>query len=312
MKFNKTAILALLIALSVLVGPVSAVDIYLGDNNTVIQEKINNASAGENVTFETGNYDGISLTVTKDNLTFLGNGATLVGSGSSIFTITNRTGLTIKDFFININSTTGGDGITGSNVYNTTIKNNVITNGDDGINIFMQYGGLKIIGNTITNMTTGRDGISLVNHNVLPNLDSLDKTIIKNNIIDDVQYGIFLGGNFKGFIIGNDVTGTVAALNITGKRTADNGKLNATICDNIINGGIAMEAPEILFLKLCYNTIGEVVGTGYSILTGGSYGSGGVNNIFVTFNEFSHIVDPAFRIDVTLWSNNTLNGLPYP
>ena len=197
MKFNITSILALLVVLSVLVGPVSAATTWnvTSDNSTSdIQGVINNAAAGDTINFTTSagtiynGTTGISLRVDR-TLTLLGNGVTLIGNGSSIFNITDTSGVTIRDFIIDINSTSGGDGITGSNVNNCVIENNVITNGDDGINIFMQYNGLTIRNNTITNMTTGRDGISLVNHNNLTEeaFEALNDTLIEGNIIDDVQ-----------------------------------------------------------------------------------------------------------------------------
>ncbi len=309
-NINKAGILALLIALSVLMGPVSAVNIYQGDNNTVIQEKINNASVGENVTFESGplNYTGINLTVNKA-LNLQGNGAILVGGGSSIFTITGTNGVTIRDFIININNNTA-DGITGSNVYNCNITNNTIMNGDDGINIFMHYGGLIIANNTITDMNNGRDGISLVNHNTTIDMDTYAPTLIEGNTIDDVQYGIFLGGNFKGTITNNDVTGTVAGMNITGKRAATNGILNATICNNTINRGIAVEVPNISFLELCYNIItGVVDDTEYSILTNDVFATGDIlGDIIVNFNYLGYNATDDFKGVTSEAHNNTGPG----
>ncbi len=316
MKANKAGILALLVALSLSMGPVSAANwnVNANMNNSVIQGYIDGAAAGDTINFTINNGTtytgdtGISLKVTKDNLTLLGNEVTLVGGGTSIFDITNRTGITIRDFFININST-GGDGITGSNVANSTIENNVITNGDDGINIFRGYNGLKIIGNTITNMTTGRDGISLVNHNNLTEeaFEALNDTLIEGNIIDDVQYGIFLGGNFKGLIKGNDVTGTIVGLNITGKPTANNGKLDAVIYDNYITG-IAMECPQVYYLDILDNVIANLPGTNNSILTNGNFSKVSGGYIFVTDNDLVSSVSQAFIDATTYAAGNTGAG----
>jgi parallel beta-helix repeat protein len=182
----------------------------------------------------------------------------------------------------------------------------------------MHYGGLTITNNTITDMNNGRDGISLVNHNTTIDMDTYAPTLIEGNIIDDVQYGIFLGGNFKGTITGNNISATVAGMNITGKRAAANGILNANITNNNITGGIAMESPHILFLNLSYNTIiGQVAGTVYSISISDAYGdvNGIIEQLFVTFNEFKVNATQDFIDDAVLygdWSNNTINGQPYP
>lgn len=315
-RINTAGILALLIALTVLMGPVSATtwNITSDMNNSVIQGYIDGATAGDILDFvnASATYNGstgIALTVNKNNLTFLGNGATLVGGGSSIFTITGTNGVTIKDFIININNNTA-DGITGSNVYNCNITNNTITNGDDGINIFMHYGGLTITNNTITDMNNGRDGISLVNHNTTIDMDTYAPTLIEGNIIDDVQYGIFLGGNFKGTITGNSISATVAGMNITGKKAATNGILNATICNNNITGGIAIEVPNISFLELCYNIItGVVDDTEYSILTNDVFATGDIlGDIIVNFNYLGYNATDDFKDVTTEAHNNTGPG----
>jgi hypothetical protein len=311
LNINKYGIVVFLIVLAVLVGPVSAVN-WNVNNTSDIQGTINGASEGDTINFtsDTGDtYTGFAVSVTKNNLNFFGNGVTLVGGGSSIFKITNRTGLTIKDFIININNDTA-DGITGNNVYDCTIENNVITNGDDGINIYQRYAGLTIRNNTINNVD--RDGISLVNHDNLTDeaFNALDPTTIEDNVIQNVVYGIFLGGNFKGDITGNTIGGTTAGLTITGKATTDNGKLNATISNNNITG-IAMECPRVLSLILYDNVISQLGATGYSILTNGNFGhvSGA---IWVVYNQFSAPVDVTFRNSAYAWILNFLNGAYYP
>lgn len=310
MNINKYGIVVFLIVLAVLVGPVSAVN-WNVNNTSDIQGTINGASEGDTINFtsDTGDtYTGFAVSVTKNNLNFFGNGVTLVGGGSSIFKITNRTGLTIKDFIININNDTA-DGITGNNVYNCTIENNVITNGDDGINIYQRYAGLTIRNNTINNVD--RDGISLVNHDNLTvtSFNALDPTIIEDNVIENVVYGIFLGGNFKGDITGNTIGGSTAGLTITGKPTSGNGKLDAYIADNNI-AGIAMECPEVLSLLLYNNAISQLGATGYSILTA-NFGYA-ANAIWVVYNQFSAPVDATFRSSAYVWILNFLNGAYYP
>lgn len=310
---NKMVIFVMLVSLSLLVGPASAVDLDASMTNQQRQEAINNADPTDyTVNFLTSQgttYSNVSLTAPKDNVEWIGNGVTLVGGGRSIFTITNRTGLTIKDFIININNDTA-DGITGNNVYNCTIENNVITNGDDGINIYQRYAGLTIRNNTINNVD--RDGISLVNHDNLTNtsFNALDPTTIEDNNIQNVVYGIFLGGNFKGDITGNTIGGTTAGLTITGKPTSVNGKLDAYIADNNI-AGIAMECHEVLSLTLFNNAISQLGTTGYSILTNTNFGYA-ADAIWIVYNQFSAPVDTTFRTSAYVWILNFLNGDYYP
>jgi hypothetical protein len=303
MKLNKTIILALLIALSVLVGPVSAdqYDVDASMTNDEIQDIItNDAESGDTINFEAGNYNGIHLTIGK-KLNLLGNGATLNGDGTSILNIANTNGVEISDFNININNDTA-DGITGSNVYNCAISNNNITNGDDGINIYMLYENLTITNNRITYVD--RDGISLVNHATTINMTTFIPSTIAENVIENVVYGIFLGGNFKGDIIGNTIAGTTAGLTITGKSAATNGKLNATIANNTI-AGIAMECPNVLYLNLTGNTIGQLGTTNNSIVTNAYFDGGSHDYISVTFNDLVYQVYQAFKDATDYAANNT-------
>lgn len=311
MKVNKLGIVVFLVTMSLMMGSASAVTTYNVNptmSNAQIQSIIdNNAVSGDTINFLPGTYNGIALTINK-GLNMEGNGATVVGSGTSIFTITGSSGASIKSFNININDT-GADGITGSSVYNCVIENNTITNGDDGVNIFMQYGNLTINNNTITDMDAGRDGISLVNHNSLANLDSIVASTITNNKIYNVEYGMFIGGNFKGDITGNDITGTTAGMNITGKKAATNGILSASILNNNIEG-IAMECPNVQYLSLDNNAISQLGSTGYSILTNDYFVKTG--SISVTNNPFTSPVTASFMGNATTWTGNTLNGNPYP
>ena len=313
MKMNKMGIVVFLVALSLLMGPASATTyINQGDSNSVIQGKLNAAPVGDEVIFESGplDYTGISLTINKA-LNLVGNGVTLIGSGSSIFTITGTSGVTINGFNININNTSA-DGITGSSVTNAIIENNNITNGDDAINIFSMYKNLTIQNNRITGMNAGRDGISLVNHD--KNLETTTTTKIRDNFIDGTDYGIFLGGNFNGTISGNTITNCPYGMNITGKHNASLGSLNADIVDNIISG-IAMEAPNVNYLNLDGNNISELSSTGYSILNTTYNGIAYYNKtgtISVTNNNFTAPVFDAFRTGADTWDNNLLNGVDYP
>lgn len=305
---GKIGIMVFLVAICALMGPASAatVSIPAGSSNTDIQTAINGASSGDTISFASGTYTGISLTINK-NLNMLGNGANLVGSGSSIMNIAGTSGVTINGFNININSVSG-DGITGSSVTNCIIDNNNITNGGDAINIFSMYKNLTITHNTITNMVSNYgDAISLVNHDL--NLETTTQTNVSDNVIDNAIFGIFLGGNFNGTVSGNTITNTQVGMNLTGKHNASLGSLNANIVNNVISG-ISMEAPNIVYLNLSSNNITQLGSTGYSILINQYYHKDG--SMYITYNNFTNNVSADFRHQANTWSNNFLNGVAYP
>ena len=312
MKTKNLGVVVFLVALACMMGPASAATVNVDPSmsNTAIQNDITGATAGDTINFAPGTYNGISLTITKA-LNMVGNGANLVGSGSSIMTISSTTGLNITGFNININSNSA-NGITGSSVVSCNIKNNTITNGGDAINIFSMYKDLTVDNNTITTMTTKHgDAISLVNHDA--NLETATTSRVTNNVIDNAIYGIFLGGNFNGTVSGNTITNTQIGMNITGKHNASLGQLNASIVNNVISG-IAMEAPHIMYLNLSGNTINGLGSTGYSIL---NTTNGGIayyhkdGTISVTNNNFTAPVFTTFYNQADVWDGNLLNGNPY-
>jgi hypothetical protein len=112
------------------------------------------------------------------------------------------------------------------------------------------------------------DGISLSNHNTNKETDTY--TTVTNNIVDANNVGIFLGGNFQGIVSSNSlINSQVAAMNITGKKSATSGSLNASITDNNMTGasnlGIAMENPNVLYWNLDGNRVESAI-TVYSII----------------------------------------------
>ena len=297
MKRSQIGILAFVMVLVVAIGPASAFaqvwDVNSDMDSQEIQGIIDIANAGDTINFTTeidDIYPGISLTINKP-LNLIGNGVTLVGTGSSnVLTISGTTGVNITNFDINVNGLRNG--ITGSNVISAIIANNTIRNGGDGINIFMMYKDLTIENNTITNMSTSfGDGISLVNHDL--NVETTTTSRIRNNIIDDVDFGIFLGGNFNGTISGNSINDvSIAGMNITGKHNATLGSLNADIIfNNITNAadiGIAMETPNLVYLNLTNN---NVYSDGKSLLKGVYYRIFDISNLHTTPNYFNNTVD---------------------
>ena len=255
MKTKNLGIVVFLVAIAVTMGSASAatVNVNSGMTNTQIQTAITNAAAGDTINFASGTYNGIYLTVNKA-LNLVGNGATLVGSGTSILTITGTTGWLNNGFNININNPSA-DGITGQNVYSCSIQNNNITNGDDGINIYKQYGNITINNNRVTSMNDARDGISLVNCVS----QTSTSTSVTNNVVDGMDYGIFIGGYFRGLISNNNLTNIgTTGMTITGKNAATTGNLYANITNNYITStgvGISMENPDVIYLNLTGNTV---------------------------------------------------------
>ena len=291
MKTKNLGILVFLVAIAVTMGSASAatVNVNSGMTPAQIQGNISAATAGDTINFASGTYNGISLTINKA-LNLVGNGATIVGNGSSVFIITGTTGVSINGFNININNPSA-DGITGSNVYSCSIQNNNITNGDDGINIFKQYGGLTINNNRVTNMNAARDGISLVNCVS----STSTSTSITNNVVDGLNYGIFVGGYFRGLISGNTLNNIgLTGMNITGKNAATTGNLYANITNNDITStgvGISMENPDVVYLNLTGNT----VSSGSDSLLKGYYYTRDANiqlTNSLTGNTYDNLWDP--------------------
>ncbi len=304
MKINKVGLVVFLVAVSLAMGSASAVNVYPSMSSDDIQDVIDNAAAGDTINFvNTGtDYTDISLTINKA-LNMEGNGATIVGNGSAVMTITGTTGLNITGFNININSNAASC-IYGSNVISCRIENNNITNGGDAINIFQLYKDLTINNNHITNMVNKHgDAISLVNHDA--NLETTTTTRVTNNVIDNAIYGIFLGGNFNGTVSGNSITNTQYGMNITGKHTANLGSLNAVISNNNITG-IAMENPNVVYLSMDNNIIGQLSTSGYSVLTNSYFAKNSTGTISVTNNVFNYPVTTAFRNSANTWTGNNI------
>jgi parallel beta-helix repeat protein len=293
--------LALVMVLVFGIGPASATTWHVNNTSDIQSIIDNNATNGDTINFtsDTGStYTSVALTATK-NLNFIGNGVTLVGTGTSnVLTISSTTGTNITGFTININGLKNG--ITGQYVYDCRIENNNILNGGDGINIFKQYRNLLINSNTITNMSTSYgDGISLVNC-VTP--ETSTSTTITNNIINDVDYGIFLGGYFRGTISGNIISDcSVAGMDVTIKQGVSS--LYADITDNEITGtpiGMLLEG-NVPSLLLDNNYI---EGTSYSIQTTGGFTYPTPHDLIVTFNTLVGTISQDFKSAVTEHHDN--------
>jgi len=289
--------LALLVVLATIIGPVSATTYNVDSSmtNTQIQSTITNAANGDTINFASGTYNGINLTATH-NLNFVGNGAVLVGIGDDdVLDISSTTGTNITGFNINLNNS-DNDGIVGQYVYNCRIENNNITNGNDAINIFREYRNAIINNNNINDMD--RDGISLVN---CGDPETSTSTTVTNNNIDGTAYGIFSGGHFKGTISGNTISDSNSmGIQIIKKQGVGNLYANITY-NEITETPIAMELGlNVPSLLLDHNYMD---GTSYSIqtITGFTYPT--PHDITVTYN-YLNTVSTDFINATTIANNN--------
>ena len=210
--------------------------ISAGSNSSVINTAIENVynSGGGIVYFEYGTYSDISITL-KENVTLYGSGAKLTGDGNHTVILIEDycKNFTITGFEIDVNShTKHTSGINASFVTDGTISYNRIYNGINAININKFYDNMTIEENTIYNMTN--DAISLANPIINSNITTLGRTYLKHNVISDCDYGIFIGGNFKGEIYNNDIRRCTSGIEFVGKPNGQMGNINATLLYNYI------------------------------------------------------------------------------
>ncbi len=297
-----TLILAMLVLAVFAVGSVSAADNITADidepasdividdvpavetdeNEPVELEEVESeSSSGEDsglnamtvVNFAPGTYRGTTINV-QSNTIYNGNGATIYGTGSdNVFVVNNANNFVITGFNIIVNSTSKA-AIYGANVFNATISNNNITGGKDGINIMQTYDNVTITGNRITGVT--RDAISLVDHRTLTDAQWAARgcSNISNNIITgSSEYGMFIGGNFKGKISNNIIDGPDVGVEFAGKKAATNGRLCVNFYNNtIVNVGNAINIfhPRIECFNITHCNISAEV---YSFYTEAPFGN---------------------------------------
>lgn len=104
---------------------------------------------------------------------------------------------------------------------------------------------------------------------------------------------MFFGGNFKGEINNNQISGSICGMEFAGKKAANNGRLGVTLRNNnIINviTGINMFHPCVKYLNLISNTISVVNSTCYAIQTNSYYRLNG--RLILFNNNFTGLIDP--------------------
>lgn len=259
-----------------------------------------------------GSYNNFAM-VTGNNNIFTGNGATIIGSTDNLFTVAGSNNIVITGF--NMNVATGKAAIYGANVFNAEITNNNISGGKDGINIMQTHDNITISNNRITGVT--RDAISLVDHRTLNDTEWANRgsSIISNNVITGAadygtEYGMFIGGNFKGTISGNVITGTQYGVEFAGKKAVTNGKLNVDFDNNNITDifyAINMYHPNVIHLNITNCNIG--VNSPYidiAIATNGNFATTGYIGVYNS--NFVGTISSTFK---TAAGNNTANNIGF-
>ncbi|MBQ2653941.1 MAG: hypothetical protein IJF83_10315 [Methanobrevibacter sp.] len=279
--------------------------ITTGSSSSVIDAAITtvNSNGGGNVYFTQGDYYNISINM-KSNVNLIGNGARLIGTGSShvINLPNNLNNFTISGFIIDVNNATGkSSAIYGSFITNGVIANNTMFNGANGVNINKYYDNMTVDNNIIYNMNN--DGISFANPVSNSNIASLGKTNITNNNISSCTYGIFIGGNFKGNIANNTIHCCTYGMEFAGKPKpgAGNGTLIATLFNNTISCcdyGINMFHPGVQYLNMSYVNF---VSTGYDdIITSSNFNKTGFIGVYhCVFTDYS-----SFESEADDWIDN--------
>lgn len=275
----------------------------------------NGTYTGYEFVFEYGTYNNFAM-VTGNNNKFTGNGATIIGSTDNLFTVAGSNNIIITGF--NMQVATGKAAVYGANVFHAEITNNNISGGKDGINIMQTYDDVTITGNTITGVT--RDAISLVDHETDGvadfNFTTWGCSIISNNVIIGApdygtEYGMFIGGNFKGRITGNTITGVATGMEFAGKKAKTNGKLCAVFDNNNITDvgyGINMFHPNVVCLNITNCNIGiNSSNIEDAIATNDKFNYTGYIGVYNS--NFSGAISPDF---VTAVGNHKGNNTGFP
>ena len=289
-------------------------DLEVNDEDTSSEDD-SGLSAMTVVNFAPGTYRGTTINV-QSNTIYNGNGATIYGTGTNhVFIVDNANNFVITGFNIIVNSTSKA-AIYGANVFNANITNNNITGGKDGINIMQTYDNVTITGNRIVGVI--RDAISLVDHRTLSDSEWTNRgcSNISNNVIIgkadyETEYGMFIGGNFKGTISGNTITGTYTGMEFAGKKAKTNGKLCVKFNNNTISNvlrGINMYHPNVLCFNITNSNIHVNSDYGdYAIQTDSFFNATGYLGVFNS--NFTGLISSAF---VTAVGNNKGNNVGFP
>ncbi len=273
-------------------------DVDASMNSTTINSYIDlaNASGGGTINFAAGNYTDMAL-ILKSNVHLIGGAnVILTGTGSThVIEVANVENFTISGFKINGNDPTGASvsAIHGSFATNGVISGNTLYNAKNGININKKFDNLTIENNNIYGITY--DGISLANPQGNNIFSSLVGATIRNNNISSGEYGMFIGGSFKGTISGNRITGSDVGIQFLGKPNNSSGHLYASIYGNYISGvttGIELFNPDVIYLNMYLNNIYTVdPSNNYAIAYNSFFAKATGGHIYVTLNILSGLIN---------------------
>lgn len=230
------------------------------DSNTINSYiALANTNGGGTINFKNGTYTDMALNLKSNVHLIAESNVILIGAGSThVIEVANVENFTINGFKINGNDATGTSvsAIHGSFATNGLITGNTLYNAKNGININKKYDNLTIENNNIYGITY--DGISLANPQGNSIFSSLVGATIRNNNISSGEYGMFIGGSFKGTISGNRITGSDVGIQFLGKPNNSSGHLSASIYGNYISGvttGIELFNPDVIYLNMYLNNI---------------------------------------------------------
>ena len=332
-------VLAVVSAGSVMASPVSAatVSVDSGMTNAQIQAKIDGANSGDTISFASGNYKDINLTINK-TLNLIGNGAVINSINESnivIFNITSNgndaSGTTVQGFEFNLlnssSSSSTGYAINLDSVSNVVIKNVTSHNGKSAVynyvasntlienctfdDIYNKTDAVNIMGGdniTIKNstLTGGRDAVSMASG--ASNINVIGNTFLNN------QYGAFWGGGLSNITIANNLFNSWSgeALGLE-KSTSSTSIINNTFINGlgdaiyIQNSAACGPMTTISDIQIIENMFKNILGAAVGIdnYTGkypGHFNGSGTGDSIVGVNN---TVSNVSRGYVNLYSNGT-------
>jgi len=287
--------------------------IYINDSgsytslNSDIQNIINNANLGSTIEFLGSSYSNLHLNINKP-LNIISRVNTTLSSiyDMSIFTVNNGgSGTNISGFVVksqgtfvtasdvsNIkisknNISSGGTAISLNKVYNSTIKQNIISDFKIGLDI-CNSGGITISKNNLSSSISSSNGIKLTDIT-----DNGGISILKNNI-SKVTDGVYVGKNVANLVFeSNNITKTTAGINFP------NSLNNVTIKNNYFSGNKNGVVVNGILTDFIFKS-NTVLNSGESgLLFGDNYkGSKG------TFNVVSNYFKGNNKVDVESSSSN--------
>jgi len=311
MKVNKIGILVLLMAMAMVIGPVSAAtyEVDPSMSNSEIQNVINNAESGSTIYFDEGTYTDISLNINKP-LTlanYPGDAVTLNGdiSTSAVFNVYNTAGVAIRGFTINGSSVR--DYINLNNVNNSLITNNVFNNAENYTTAIYDVSGY---GNNITNNVINMFGWG---YNTGIAGSYMYNTIIKGNTLLNGGDAMNIYQEYRGLTIDNNTINHMADHHGDGISIVNCGTPETTTSTSITNNKINDTLYGIFsggYFRgtISGNTISDISTTGIDMVKKQGVGSLYANITGNNITETPTAIELGLNVPNLLLDNNILNG----